>query len=85
MGLALKIVVSAVIFLVVLRVGIWGLRLIAQPAPPPPPKGELRKVNVRYRCSICGMEMKVMLAADEDPEPPRHCMEEMEAVAGPYD
>jgi hypothetical protein len=84
-GLALKIAGSAVIFVVVLRVGVWALRLVARPAPPPPPAGELRKVNVRYRCSVCGMEMRVVLAPDEDPEPPRHCMEEMEIIAGPYD
>jgi hypothetical protein len=81
----IKVVVSVAIFVVVLRVGVWGLRLIAQPVPPPPPAGELRKVNVRYRCSVCGLEMKVMLAPDEDPAPPRHCLEEMEVVAGPYD
>ena len=85
MGLALKIVLSVVIFVVVLRVGIWSLRLLARPAPPPPPKGELRKVNVRYRCAVCGMEMRVMLAPDQDPEPPRHCLEEMEVMAGPAD
>ena len=85
MDVLIKIVVSVAIFVVVLRVGIWGLRLIAQPAPPPPPTGELRKVNVRYRCPVCGMEMKVLLAPDEDPDPPRHCLEEMEVVAGPYD
>lgn len=85
MGLALKLVASAVIIVVVLRVGIWALRLIAQPAPPPPPPGELRKLNVRYRCSVCGMEMKVVLAPDEQPDPPRHCMEEMELTAAPYD
>jgi hypothetical protein len=84
-GLALKIAGSAVIFVVVLRVGVRVLRLIARPAPPPPPAGELRKVNVRYRCPVCGMEMKVLLAPDEEPDPPRHCMEEMEIVAAPYE
>jgi hypothetical protein len=29
---------------------------------------------------VCGMEMRVMLAPDEDPEPPRHCMEEMDLL-----
>ncbi len=85
MGLALKVVASVVLFVVVLRVGIWGLRLIARPAPPPPPPGELRKVNVRYRCSVCGMEMRVLLAPDETPEPPRHCLEDMEIVAAAGD
>jgi len=78
--LVLKLVVAVVMFVVVLRVGLWSLRLIAQKPPPPPPPGELRKVNARFRCPVCGMQMKVVLAPDEDPEPPRHCMEEMELV-----
>jgi hypothetical protein len=85
MGLVFKLVLAVAMFVVVLRVGLWGLRLIARPAPPPLPPGELRKVNVRYRCSVCGMEMKVILAADEHPEPPRHCMEEMDVTVAPYE
>jgi len=79
-GEVLNIVIAVVIFLVVFRLGLAAIRLIASPAPPPPPPGELRKVNAKFRCSVCGMEMKVVLAPDEDPEPPRHCMEEMELV-----
>ena len=76
-----QVLVAVVIFIVILRAGMWGLKLIARPAPPPLPPGELRKVNVRYRCSVCGMEMRVMLAPDEEPDPPRHCMEDMDLVA----
>jgi hypothetical protein len=78
--IVLQVVIAVVIFLVVMRVGIWVLRLIVAPPPPPPPRGELRKIDARYRCSVCGMEMKVTLAPDEEPEPPRHCMEEMALV-----
>ena len=78
--MVLKLVVAVVMFVVVLRVGLWSLRLIAQKPPPPPPPGELRKVDATFRCPVCGMQMKVVLAPDEDPEPPRHCMEEMELV-----
>jgi len=84
MGLALKLIGSAAIVVVVLGVGIRALRMIARPAPPPPPPGELRKVNVRYRCTVCGMEMKMLLAPDETPDPPHHCMEEMEVTVSPY-
>jgi DNA-directed RNA polymerase subunit RPC12/RpoP len=41
----------------------------------------MRKVNLRYRCTLCGAEMRMTLAADEDPDPPRHCQEEMSVVA----
>ena len=61
--------------------GIGMLRSLTTPMPPPPPAGELRKVNVRYRCSICGVEVRMTLAAEEDPPAPRHCMEDMDLVA----
>jgi hypothetical protein len=76
----LDVVVAIAMFMVIVRVGVWAVRMIAQPAPPPPPTGELRRINAKFRCAVCGMEMRVMLAPDEDPEPPRHCMEEMELL-----
>jgi hypothetical protein len=65
--------------------GIAVLRSFGAPPPPPPPAGELRKVNVRYRCTVCGLEIKLTLAPDEDPPPPRHCLEDMDVVAPLYD
>eukprot|EP01041_Mallomonas_annulata_P031508 gene31508-biopygen23937 len=65
--------------------GIAMLRSMTTPMPPPPPAGELRKVNVRYRCSVCGLEIKLTLAPDEDPPPPKHCLEDMDLVAPIYD
>jgi DNA-directed RNA polymerase subunit RPC12/RpoP len=41
----------------------------------------MRKVNLNYRCSICGMEIRLTRADTEDPDPPRHCQEEMDLVA----
>ena len=79
--MVLKIVLSVVLFLVILRMGIAVLRALARPIPPPPPSGELRKVNLRYRCTICGVELKVTAAPEEDPEAPRHCLEDMQLVA----
>ena len=34
-----------------------------------------------YRCAICGAEVRMTIAPDEDPEPPRHCLEDMDLVA----
>ena len=57
------------------------LRGIAKPIPQPPPAGEMRKVKLNYRCSLCGAEVRMTTAPNEDPDPPRHCQEEMDFVA----
>ncbi len=80
-GTVLAVLVAVVAFLVIWRVGIGLLRSLATPLPPPPPEGELRKVNIKYRCSLCGVEMKMTLATEELPPPPRHCQEDMDLVA----
>ena len=76
-----KLVVGLLFALVVLRVGFWMLRGLANPLPGPPPAGEMRKVNLRYRCSICGVELRLTVAPNEEPEPPRHCQEDMDLMA----
>jgi hypothetical protein len=78
-----KLVVSAVLVLVLMRIGIAILRALATPVPEPPAAGELRKVNLRYRCALCGAEVRMTAAAEQEPVAPRHCMEEMDLVAAP--
>jgi hypothetical protein len=72
---------AVVLFLVLWLGGTAMIRSMTSPLPAPPPEGEMRRVNVRYRCSICGLEVKMTLAAEEDPPPPRHCAEDMDLVA----
>jgi hypothetical protein len=60
------------------KIGLAMLRSMATAPPPPPPAGEMRRINVRYRCTVCGTELRMVMAPDEDPPPPRHCMEDME-------
>jgi len=84
LGLLLNILIALVAAFVILRLGLFILRAIARP-PEPPKEGELRKVNLRYRCSICGAEVKMVQASEELPEPPRHCMEDMDLVAPPIE
>ena len=67
------------------KTGIAVIRALTRPLPPPPPAGEMRRVNVRYRCGVCGMELRLTMAPDEDPPPPKHCLEDMEPVAPVYD
>lgn len=75
---------ALVMFLVIFRLGLMVLRMLARPVPEPPPPGEMRRVSIRYRCGVCGSEVRMTLAADQEPEPPRHCLEEME-LAAPLD
>ena len=71
---------ALVAFLVIMRIGLALIRALGQPVPEPPPPGELRKVALQYRCSICGAELKMTRANEALPEPPRHCLEDMELV-----
>ena len=41
--------------------------------------------NRRYRCDICGVEVRLTMAPDQDPPPPRHCLEDMTEIAPLYD
>ena len=77
----LAIVVAVAAGWLIFRAGFSLLRGFAQPVPEPPPPGELRKVKIVFRCTICGTEVRMTLANDEMPEPPRHCLEDMELVA----
>jgi hypothetical protein len=72
---------AVVIFVVVWKVGIGMTRSLTMQLPAPPPDGEMRRVSVKYRCSNCGLELRMTLAPEEDPFPPRHCMEDMDLVA----
>jgi hypothetical protein len=70
---------------VVWKLGIGMLRAVTRPLPAPPPPGEMRKINVRYRCDVCGVELRMTMAPDEDPPPPKHCLEDMVEVAPLYE
>lgn len=64
----------------IFKAGFAMLGGMSQMLPEPPPPGELRKVKIQYRCSICGAELRMTIANDEMPDPPRHCLEDMDLV-----
>ena len=72
---------AVAVAMVLLRMGLAVLRTLATPLPEPPPAGELRKVKLQYRCSLCGTEVRMTVATNESPDPPRHCMDDMELMA----
>ena len=80
-----RLLVGVAMFLVIMKLGLTVLRVLARPVPEPPPAGEMRRVNLRFRCSNCGVELKMTAAPDEDPPPPRHCLEDMQLVAPPIE
>jgi hypothetical protein len=78
--MVLKIVIAVVAAVVILRLGIMVIRALSTPVPEPE-EGELRRVNFKFRCSVCGAEVKMTKAGEDVPEAPRHCMSDMELVA----
>lgn len=76
-----KVLIAVAVAYLVLRLGLAMLRNLARPLPEPPEPGTLRKVKLEYRCSICGAEVRMTVAPHEDPDPPRHCQDEMDFVA----
>lgn len=78
---ALPTVVAAGASYLMFRIGFAMIGTLARPIPEPPPPGELRRVRLQFRCSLCGTEVRMTVANDEMPDPPRHCMEDMEYVA----
>ena len=74
------LLVAAFAVFVLFKVGFAVLGGLATPIPEPPPAGELRKVKILYRCSVCGTEVRMTVANDQMPDPPRHCLEDMDLV-----
>jgi hypothetical protein len=75
-----QILVAVLVGFAILRLGYAMISGLAQPVPEPPDPGELRKVKLVYRCSICGTEVRMTAAVAQEPEPPRHCMEDMDLL-----
>lgn len=84
-GTIVWVAVGLIFMRLIWKFGFGMLRSMTNSLPPPPPSGEMRKINVRYRCSVCGVELRVVMAPDEDPPPPRHCLEDMDIIAPLYE
>ena len=79
-----KVFLGVIAFVLIMRFGMLILGGLARPHPPPEP-GEIRRVNLRYRCSICLTEVRMVQATEELPMPPRHCQEDMDLVAPTFE
>ena len=77
----LRVLIGMGVMYLVLKSGFAVIGAFARPVPEPPPPGELRRVKLTYRCVECGAELRMTLANDEIPDPPRHCTGEMDLIA----
>ncbi len=76
----LRVVIGLVGALSIYVVGASLLRKFKVPPEPEPDPAQLRPVEVEFRCSICGTTVVMTSAAGDEPEPPRHCREDMVRV-----
>lgn len=84
-GRILWVAIGLLLMVGLWRMGMTMLNALSAPPIPEPEPGEMRKVNVKYRCDVCGVELKLTMAPDADPPPPKHCLEEMTLVPPLYD
>lgn len=82
MPLWLKLIAGSAFFVLAIWVGLAILRGLANPGPA---QGDSETVDVeaedvRFRCGVCGLEIRMTRIPGDDAKPPRHCMEEMEPV-----
>lgn len=76
----LRIVLAVAVAVVVYVIGASMLRKFHLAPPAEPDPEEIQPVDLHFRCVVCGAEVTMTAAQDEDPEPPRHCREDMDLV-----
>lgn len=73
-------IIAVLVGYAIIQLGFVAIGAMARPIPAAPPPGELRRVKLVYRCTTCGSELRMTLANDKVPEPPRHCADDMELI-----
>jgi hypothetical protein len=76
----LRIGGALVVALVVYVTGASMIAKLKSGPPPEPDPDDVRPVNLRFRCLVCGAEVVMTAAQGDDPDPPRHCREDMVPV-----
>jgi hypothetical protein len=81
LGWTLRVVLAVAAGLTIYVIGASILRKFKTAPLPEPDPEDVRPVNLRYRCTVCGAEVTMTAAQGDDPEPPRHCREDMVPVS----
>ncbi|HEX6312276.1 MAG TPA: hypothetical protein VF152_11710 [Acidimicrobiia bacterium] len=77
----LRVLLAAGAAVTIYVVGAAVLRKFKIAPPEEPDPADLRPVDLRFRCQVCGAEVTMTVSATEEPEPPRHCREDMVLIA----
>ncbi len=77
-----RAVAAVAFFLLIARFGIRWIRS-AVTSPPEPEIADVSEYGLRYVCTMCGLELKVEIAAKD--RAPSHCMEPMVLVRSQRD
>jgi hypothetical protein len=82
--IAVRILIAAVAAVVLYLAAVRLVRAMMRPGlPDEPDLSNLHPVDYRYQCGVCGAEVTMTAApGDDEPEPPRHCKEDMIPVGG---
>jgi hypothetical protein len=79
-GLVLRITIGLVGAVTIYVIGAALLRKFKVEPEPEPDPSQLREVDVEFRCTVCGTTVVMTAAPGDEPEPPRHCREDMVRV-----
>ena len=83
MDIAIRILIALAMALVFYLIAVRIVRVMMAPPPPDEPDvSQLKPVDYRYRCMVCGTEVTMTASPEADaPDAPRHCREDMTPVA----
>jgi hypothetical protein len=76
-GTILRVVIGVAVALTVYVIGANLLRKFQIAPPEEPDPDDVRPVDLKFRCTVCGAEVTMTAAQGDDPEAPRHCREDM--------
>jgi hypothetical protein len=80
LGFVLRCGIALVAALLIYLIGAAMIRKLKVDPEPEPDPADVRPLDLRFRCVVCGAEVVMTAAQDDDPEPPRHCREDMVEV-----
>jgi hypothetical protein len=75
-----RVVLAIIVAVLVYVIGAGMISKFKAAPPEEPDPEDIKPVHLRFRCQVCGAEETMTAAHADDPEPPRHCREDMVLV-----